>query len=504
MVELLNPRASPMRCVMSLMRRAVTPVVLAAVITLAGCASTAPVNPPIQATRPDGGYRMLNLLKRQDARANDPHSWLLLAFSGGGMRAAALSYGVLEELRRTQVTVNGHTHAAIDEVDVLSGVSGGSFTALAYALLGDRLFTEFEPRFLKRDVQGELVSRALSPRSWPKLASPRYGRSEMAADYYDEILFGGATFADLIARDTPAALVTGTDLSTGARFEFSQDYFDLLCSDLGAVRLARAAATSSAVPVVLTPVTYRNYGGNCGGELPAGLREIADADQLDRPAGRALLRLREVQAVQDSANRPYLHVVDGGVSDNLGLRGMLEAFEQLEASSKFRDFVDVSQLRHVVVIVVNSRSKPTTDWDRSPTPPGLWVELLQASSVPIDHYSYESIELLKDIARRWADRRKLEVAERRIAGMSQSEAESASPLVTFDAIDISFDAITDPDERDYFMNLPTSFRLSDEAVDRLRALGGRLLRESKRYQSLMRQSEALKAAAAPVPPTTDH
>ena len=377
---------------------------------------------------------------------------------------------------------------------MLSGVSGGSFTALAYALLGDRLFTEFEPRFLKRDVQGESGVPRLESGQLAQAGKSSYGRSELAADYYDEILFGGATFADLIVRDTPAALVTGTDLSTGARFEFSQDYFDLLCSDLGAVRLARAAATSSAVPVVLTPVTYRNYGGTCAAVLPAGLREVAHADQPDRPAGRALLRLREVQAVQDSANRPYLHVVDGGVSDNLGLRGMLEAFEQLEASPKFRDAVDISQLRHVVVIAVNSRSAPTTDWDRRPTPPGLVAELLQSSSVPIDHYSYESVELLKDMAQRWADRRKLEVAERRIAGMSQSEAESAVPLITFDAIDISFDAIADPDERNYFMNLPTSFRLPDEAVDRLRALGGRLLRESKRYQILMRQSEALNAA----------
>jgi len=282
------------------------------VVTLAGCAAIAPVNPPIQATRADEGYRVPNLLKRQTARANDPHSWVLLAFSGGGTRAAALSYGVLAELRRTQITVNGHTHAVIDEVDLIAGVSGGSFTALAYALLGDRLFTEFEPRFLKRDVQGDLVSRALSPSNWPKLTSSLYGRSELAADYYDEILFGGATFADLITRDTPVAMVTGTDLSTGARFEFSQDYFDLLCSDLSAVRLARAAATSSAVPVVLTPVTYRNYGGTCAAVLPAGLRDVARADQPNRPAGRALLRLREVQAVQDSANRPYLHVVDGG------------------------------------------------------------------------------------------------------------------------------------------------------------------------------------------------
>ena len=51
----------------------------------------------------------------------------------------------------------------LDEVDVITGVSGGSFTALAYGLYGDKLFADYEQRFLKRDVQGEIVARSFSP-----------------------------------------------------------------------------------------------------------------------------------------------------------------------------------------------------------------------------------------------------------------------------------------------------------------------------------------------------
>lgn len=473
----------------------------AAAWVLAGCTAMAPINPPITQTQPEGGYRVTRLLKRTGIAGNDPRTLVLLAFSGGGTRAAALSYGVLEELNRTSVTVNGDTHALINEVDLMAGVSGGSFTALAYALYGERLFTEYVPRFLKRDVQGELLARALGPSAWPKLGSPGYGRSELAAEYYDEILFNGATFADLEARNAPVAVVTGTDLSTGARFEFTQDHFDMICSDLGAVRLSRAAATSSAVPVVLTPVTYRNYGGRCGNRHPAWVDDVIRPDTPSRPAGRALLRYRDIVAFEDSANRPYLHVVDGGVSDNLGLRGILEAFEELEASPQFKASTDFAELRHIVVVAVNSRSAPSTDWDRNPTPPGLLAELLQSSSVPIDHFSYESVELMKDIAQRWADKRKLEVAERRLAGLSREQAEAAVPRLTFDAIDVSFDAVADEAERRYFMNLPTSFRLTDEAVDRLRELGGRLLRESKKLQVLLREVDAVRrpddAAARP-------
>ncbi|MGC3986269.1 MAG: patatin-like phospholipase family protein [Pseudorhodoferax sp.] len=475
--------------------RAVATLALAAgSLALAACTAMAPVNPPIAQPQASQGYSVLPLLKRR-LPGNNPRALVLLAFSGGGTRAAAFSYGVLEELRRTPIVVEGQTHRFLDEVDLMAGVSGGSFTALAYALYGERLFTEFEPRFLKRNVQGELISRALSPRNWGDLGSQTYGRSEMAADYYDEILFQGATFADLQRLATPVALVTGTDLSTGARFEFSQDNFDLMCSDLGGVRLARAAATSSAVPVVLSPVTWRNYGGSCNAPLPAWVQDVARADNTARPAGRALLRYRDIRELQDSQARPYIHTVDGGVSDNLGLRGMIEAFEQMEASPNFQKELDFDQLRHVVVIAVNSRSAPSTDWDRSPTPPGFVAQLLQSSSVPIDHFSYESVELLKDIAQRWANRRDYQIAQKRLEGMTQAQAEAQVPRITFDAIDVSFDAIADPAERRYFMELPTSFVLPDEAVDRLRAQAGKLLRESAAFRKLQQQIRDVNAAA---------
>ena len=60
----------------------------------------------------------------------------------------------------------------IDTVDVITGVSGGSFTALAFGLYGEKLFDNYEPRFLKRNVQGTLIARALNPFNWPALAPP--------------------------------------------------------------------------------------------------------------------------------------------------------------------------------------------------------------------------------------------------------------------------------------------------------------------------------------------
>ncbi len=42
-------------------------------------------------------------------------------------------------------------------------------------------------------------------------------------------------------------------------------------------------------------------------------------------------RYHEMRMFEDSVNRPYLHLVDGGVSDNLGMRAVLESLESAEA-----------------------------------------------------------------------------------------------------------------------------------------------------------------------------
>jgi NTE family protein len=56
-------------------------------------------------------------------------------------------------------------------------------------------------------------------------------------------------------------------LFNGSRFEFVQDPFDLLCSDLRGVSLASAVVASSAVPMLPSPITLWMHSGaspDCG------------------------------------------------------------------------------------------------------------------------------------------------------------------------------------------------------------------------------------------------
>jgi NTE family protein len=370
---------------------------LATLVVLGGCA-TAPVNPPLTHVDPTTGYRF----QARERYLRDKDDIVVLAFSGGGTRAAAFSYGVLEVLRDTEVIGrNGERQRLLDSVDVVTGVSGGSFTALAFGLYGDRLFSEYEQRFLKRNVEGELIGRAVNPFNWGALGSPYFGRSELAADLYDEILFNGATFADLDRGKGPMIVASATDLSSGARFYYTQQMFDILCSDLGAVRLSRAAASSSGVPVVLSPVTINNYAGTCNYREPAFLARVEQSAQIARPAARTIQELKELRYYEDGTKRPYLHLVDGGVSDNLGMREILAVLEELEALHLEGLPTPLDHAKRLAIFVVNSLSTPPLDWDAKRSAPGTVDVLLQATGVPIDHYSYEAVELLRDTAARW-------------------------------------------------------------------------------------------------------
>jgi len=466
-------------------------IALAGVLT-GGCASR-PVNPRIDAANQRDGYRSEGRAIRGEAS----DTLVVLAFSGGGTRAASFSYGVLEELRRTEVIVNGHKTRLLDEVDIITGVSGGSFTALAYALYGEKLFDDYEQRFLKRDVQGALLARFLSPGNWPSLWSAGWGRSELAAAYYDEILFNGATFGDLVGKPGPIVFASATDISTGSRLSFVQGDWDLICSDVSKVPLSRAAAASSAVPLVLSPVTINNYGGTCGYREPSWVRAVIDPKNRARPAGRALQRYKEMQTFQDSANRPYIHLVDGGVSDNLGMRAVLEGLEQIEVSRAVGRNTRIDRLRRIVVFVVNSLSVPKTNWDQTERPPNDVLILLKATGVPIDRYSYEAVELLKDLISRWQTLRSLKTAAAFAGAGNPALARAADvPDIELYAIDVSFEANPDPAERDYLNGTPTSFVLTEEQVDRLRAAAGTAMRTSPEYQRLLRDLASTPPAGA--------
>ena len=449
---------------------------------LAGCASY-PVNPALSRFEAGQGYRFCNLSSPE----NSDSLFVVLTFSGGGTRAAALSYGVMQQLRDTEIRVDGETRRLLDEVDVISSVSGGSFTAAYYALHGDGLFETFEDRFLKHNVQRALMKRTLAPWNWVRLASRRFSRIDMAAEYYDKHIFDRQTFRDLLEEGRrPFVILNATDMTLGLPFEFTQDQFDLLYSDLSRMPIARAVAASSAFPILLSPITLQNHEKGPDFAEPEWVAlGLEDRDASSRRFQMAL-QARSYVSVSD---RPYIHLLDGGVADNLGVRAALNSLSTTDCAWSVLRMMNLELVDRVVVIMVNAQPDPDTSWDKRGTTPGA-VDVAGATiNGLMNNYTFESAALLRerfDQLLQDAEARKACEELLRERGCADTTM-PGGPLheVEFHAIEVSFDRIESEGERRYFKGLPTTLTLPDETVAKLTQIGGEILAKSEEFRELV-------------------
>ncbi len=443
---------------------------LATSLMLVGC-SQGYLNHPLERWQPDGGYQgTLTARDELDPNVQSDELLLMLTFSGGGTRASAFAYGVLEYLEETEIILEGRTRRLLDEVDVISSVSGGSFTAAYYGLFGDRIFEDFEAKFLHRNFHGSLLARFFLPHNWIRFLSPRFGRSDLAAEYYDRHLFEGRTFGDLERENRVGVLINAADMPIGGRFGFVQNQFDPICSDLSPFPVARAVAASAAVPVALTPIVLRNYAGQCGYVPPVWMSEaIEKRDTTSRRFHFARIH----KSYLDSELRPYIHLVDGGIADNLGVRGLLDpvvtgdSFWQVMRERGFED------VQRVVIIAVDAETAGPESSGFWQLTPGLAQVVEAVSDTQIRLYSYETIDLLRTSFERWNAERAMEDGV-------------PDPEVSFYTIHVAFEALHDQDEREYLSGLTSTLNVGEAAVTRLRRAAAEILDGSAEFQRLLK------------------
>jgi len=426
-------------------------------LALSGCASYGVIdNEPKSGSGSEGSYSIRSRMGHRNAGDIS----FILAFSGGGTRAAALSYGVLEELRDTTVVIGGRPRRLLDEVDVISSVSGGSFTSAYYGLYGDRVFDDFEDAFLRRNVQGHLMRGLLNPLQWFSSA----GRTEMAVKFYEETVFHRATFADLKRKGGPLILINTSDLGYGVRFSFVQEYFNLLCSDIASFPVARAVTASSAVPVLFNPVVVRNY-KECKTSKPEWLL-AAEKRAENNPLLTQVVEGLQSYFLKDK--RDYAHFVDGGITDNTGLRAIYEVIEVVGGAKELVRKLDRTPPRRVVMISVNASTDPEPEMDASNEQPSLEETINAVTDVQLHRYNAATEELLQESVQRWA-----------------RELSTLGRPVTPHFIRIGFRDFEQAETRRFFNRIPTSFELSDEQVERLITAGHELLRNNPTYRQLV-------------------
>ncbi|HEV7921770.1 MAG TPA: patatin-like phospholipase family protein [Thermoanaerobaculia bacterium] len=462
-------------------------------LLLAACAHY-PVNPKLDRT--GGGYRYSNVrLPRKDG------TFIILTFSGGGSRAAGFAYGVLRELDKTRLPDGS---SVLDHVDVISSVSGGSFTSMYYGLHGREGFASFEDRFLKQDIQGLLFRTAfLNPKSWFRLLSPHFSRIDLAAEVYDKVLFDDKTFAELLATQQqagrPLIVANSTELDLGSRFEWTQDQFDPICSDLSQVHVSRAVAASSAFPGLLTPMVVKNYTSEgCGYATPPWVANARDDADVNPERFRFSTELLQYL----NRERSYLHLMDGGIADNIGLRGPLHAVISSDtlqapgpdgAARGFTLLPDINRgdIRRLLVITVAAGTESLLRFDKVETNPGTIATFSTVANTPLGNYSFDTLNLLRTtfavntlrdaLPDQCQDAARANCPEVKIPGAGQKHP-------TYYPVVIGFSSVKDAELRKRLNDIGTNFSITGPQLQDLMTAGAQLLQQSDDFQQFLKDA----------------
>lgn len=302
-------------------------------VLVSACATTpaAPINAPLGGLRAD-----------VEGRAPVGDDLIVLALSGGGARAASFHLGVLQALRDTP----GRDGRPLSEhIALITSVSGGSVLAAYYGLHGDAGLDTFDAAYLGREWR---VRGPSSPFGIAGALRGGMNGSEQSRDWLATHVYGDATMGDL--RLGPRVIINATDLYNSTPFAFTQFFFDGLCSDVRQVRVADAVAASMAVPVAFRPVVMESFASRCAGPPAWAPRVLADrsAGENVHQTARAFQNYRG----DTHAGQRFVHLVDGGVADNLGMLSL----QMLRADGPPSPLSaqEALQARRVLFLVVNA------------------------------------------------------------------------------------------------------------------------------------------------------
>ncbi|MDO4643068.1 MAG: patatin-like phospholipase family protein [Cardiobacteriaceae bacterium] len=411
------------------------------------------------------GYRLHNILD-PDKQKDD--TFLIVLFSGGGSRAAAFGYGVLETLAQTTITSHNTSQNLLEKIDLVHGVSGGSILATYLALHGKETVPRFEQEFLQKNLQSNILQRLFSLTNLPRQTGDEFGRGDLLAEELDRLIYHGATFATLTAqRKGPFAVISATDMSLGQRIEFTQEFFDALCLNLSKLPISRAVAASSAVPLVFSPITLNNNAGHCQYHPPKNI--VHDKSLLNR----------FIAPYQDSNTRPYIHLLDGGLTDNLGLRSLLDLADAYSGENIARPTTH-GNIRDLVIISVNAQNKKDSNIDQSPEIPGFSDVVNAIISIPIGRNTQESVRQFQHFTDKWNE---------------QSHGEKA----TLHFIDLNLNDLPDSALKTRVLNIGTTFYLPQSDINDLRKSAKILLEQNDVYRDWLKQRyyQHTSPAAAP-------
>ncbi len=447
---------------------------------LSSCAGFGVRNAPINMALPDTVDAVPPVTAATSSQAAVPAETAIgLSFSGGGTRASAFAFGVLQELSRTE---RGGA-PLIDRVNLISGVSGGSVTAAYFALRGSDMLSDFRKKFLVQDVEASL-STSINVTNLMLLNKGGLNDRSGLPVWLDKNLFRGATYADVLKPGKPQLWINASDIFNRTTFIYNTVNFGALCSDLRKYPLSEAVAASAAVPLVFAPIVIENFADKCKFTSPDWI------EAADRPGAPAILRASAaaIQRYREKDDVKFVKLLDGGMTDNLGLSGFV--LELAAATKPYEPLTprQVVNLKRFLFVVVDAGRPPGGDLAKDPNAPQL-SDLIQAvSDTAVDANVRAAYDAFVAEMDKWRERMveyRCGLTPPEIASLRGSTEGWDCRDLSLNVAKVSFDQMREQTVRGRLEKIPTRFKLPKDDVDLLISSAGSLLRQNPNFRNFV-------------------
>lgn len=177
----------------------------------------------------------------------------------------------------------------------------------------------------------------------------------------------------------------------------------------------------------------------------------------------------------DATDRPFIHLVDGGLADNLGLRSLLDRSQAEGGLRRAVRRMSATPIQKLVIIAVNAERDPSERIDTQGAVPNTLqvVDALLLGSGA--RATQETLELLHDTVQTWRPELR-----------SGSASDPFAPEAQIHVINVNLRDAPELAERKFLLQIPTAFSIPAADVGRRIEAGGRVLRNSPEFQELLK------------------
>ncbi|MEM6729261.1 MAG: patatin-like phospholipase family protein, partial [Pseudomonadota bacterium] len=361
-------------------------------------------------------------------------------------------------------------HGLLPDVRLVTGVSGGSVTAAYFGLKGPDGIDVYRDTYLVKNGEKYMATAVWNPAVLVRGLSGGVNSRRTFARFLDETILGKATFSDLWKKGHATTWINASDVANNTPFLFSQETFDALCSDLGALPVSEAVAASAAFPLVFSPITLTAHSQDCAYEEPDWLtsaRFNPESTSALRAYGKTLESYRDPDRIK------FVKLLDGAITDNFGTTGLSVA--RAKAATPFGPMTEAQaiKLKRMLFLVANAGVGQDYAWNqRLPGPggPQLGMAIARSAMGSATRVGYDVLRLTLDdyaadlIAWRCA------LPPSRVRAVRGTSAGWDCRDVKLFVGQVSFDAL--PEARQERLDeIPTRLKLTEENVDLAIAAG---------------------------------